>query len=293
MSTITYQSDTQPLKRVLLKHARDAFRDQTKVNAEALALNYLAIPEFDIAVRQYDAFVNLLEQQRITTQFLPENTVTSLDSLYVRDNTVVSNDGVVLCNMGKAARVVETIEQARFYADDHALSTLPAMPEGATLEGGDVVWLKNNILAVGLGYRTNRAGIDYLKQHLPSASEIITVPQPHFRGPSDVLHIMSMISPITDDLAVVYSPLMCVSFRQRLLDEGYQLIEVPEHEYDSLGCNILTIAPGVCLMAEGSPDTQRALEQRGVKVHTYAGSEISVKGCGGPTCLTRPLEREL
>ena len=93
---------------------------------------------------------------------------------------------------------------------------------------------------------------------------------------------MSMISPISDDIAVVYSSLMCVSFRNRLLDEGYQLVEVPEHEYDTLGCNILTIAPGVVIMATGSPDTQRALEKLGVEVHTFDGSEISVKGCGGP-----------
>ena len=290
MTAITYQSDTQPLKRVLLKHARDAFGNQSKLDEQALALNYLGIPNYDDAVRQYDAFANLLEQAGVQTEFLAADEITTLDSVYVRDNAVVSNSGVVLCNMGKAARAVETAEQAKFYATD-TLSTLPSMPEGATLEGGDVVWLKNDILAVGQGYRTNAAGISYLHEHLTSAKEIITVPQPHFRGPSDVLHIMSMISPISDDLAVIYSPLMSVSFRERLMDEGYRFVEVPEHEYDTLGCNILTIEPGVVIMAEGSPDTQKALEKVGVKVHTFAGSEISVKGCGGPTCLTRPLER--
>lgn len=290
MTSVTYQSDTQPLKRVLLKHARDAFGSQSKLDEQAIALNYLGIPNYDEAVRQYDAFANLLEQAGVHTEFLPEDEITTLDSLYVRDNAVVSNNGVALCNMGKPARAVETAEQAQFYADD-TLSTLPPMPDGATLEGGDVVWLKDDILAVGQGYRTNAAGIAYLREHLTSAKEIITVPQPHFRGPSDVLHIMSMISPISDDLAVIYSPLMCVSFRERLIDEGYRFVEVPEHEYDTLGCNILTIEPGVVIMAEGSPHTQQALEKMGVKVHTFAGSEISVKGCGGPTCLTRPLER--
>ena len=281
MLATTYQLDTQPLKRVLLKHARDAFVSQEKLNTEALSLNYLAIPNYESAIRQYDAFANLLEQRGVATEFLPLTDTTTLDSLYVRDNAVISDAGVALCNMGKAERVVETAEQAKFYAGD-TLSVLPPMPEGATLEGGDVVWLKNDVLAVGQGYRTNAAGIKYLEQRLTSAKEIITVPQPHFRGPSDVLHIMSMISPISDDIAVVYSSLMCVSFRNRLLDEGYQLVEVPEHEYDTLGCNILTIAPGVVIMATGSPDTQRALEKLGVEVHTFDGSEISVKGCGGP-----------
>ncbi len=286
----TYQSDTAKLSRVLLKHAREAFVSQQKINQEAIDLNYLSHPDFDQAVRDYDAFADLLTRLGVTVEFLPYSETTTLDSIYVRDNSITSNAGIVLCNMGKEQRAPEPAQQNVFYRAQQ-FSMLPEMPADACLEGGDVTWLKDNILAVARGYRTNQAGIDYLRQHISTASEIISVPLPHFRGPSDVFHLMSIISPISDDILVVYSPLMSVPFRERLQDEGYRLVEVPEQEYDTLGCNVLATAPGVCVMAEGSPETQQQLTRLGVDVHTYAASEISLKGCGGPTCLTRPLER--
>jgi N-dimethylarginine dimethylaminohydrolase len=121
--------------------------------------------------------------------------------------------------------------------------------------------------------------------------DILSVPLPHFRGPDDVFHLMSMLSPLDDDLLLVYSPLMPVSFRSLLLERGFSLIEVPEAEFASQGCNVLAIAPRVAVALDGSPETRRRMEAAGVEVHTYVGHEISVKGCGGPTCLTRPLER--
>jgi len=114
---------------------------------------------------------------------------------------------------------------------------------------------------------------------------------PHFRGPNDVLHLMSMISPVDHDLALVYSPLMPVPFRNWLLELGMTLVEVPESEYDSLGCNVLALAPRRCVLVEGNPETRRALERAGAEVIEIEGSEICLKGSGGPTCLTRPLVR--
>ena len=289
---ITYQSDTAQLSRLLLKHARDAFVDQEKIRSEAGPLNYLSDPDFEKAVRDYDQFAELLTKLGISVEFLPPANSTTLDSIYVRDNAITSNAGVVLCNMGKAQRSPEPLEQRKFYQEQQ-FNILPDMPEDACLEGGDVTWLKNDILAVARGYRTNQAGIDYLRDNISTAAEIIEVPLPHFRGPADVFHLMSIISPISDDIVVVYSPLMSVPFRERLLDEGYRLVEVPESEFDTLGCNILAAAPGVCIMAEGSPVTRNMLIELGVEVHEFKGQEISMKGCGGPTCLTRPLERIL
>ena len=289
-SQITYQSDTARLSRVLLKHARDAFVSQPKISQEAADLNYLSDPDFDRAVRDYDQFAELLIKLGVTVEFLPHTDATTLDSIYVRDNAVTTDAGIVLCNMGKTQRTPEPIEQGNYYRQQ-AIQLLPAMPAGASLEGGDVTWLKNDILAVARGYRTNQAGVEYLRQQVTTANEIIEVPLPHFRGPTDVFHLMSIISPISDDILVVYSPLMSVPFRERLLDEGYQLVEVPESEFDTLGCNILATAPGVCVMAEGSPVIRNKLTELGVDVHEFKGQEISMKGCGGPTCLTRPLER--
>ena len=117
------------------------------------------------------------------------------------------------------------------------------------------------------------------------------MPLPHYRGPDDVFHLMSMLSPLDRDLAVIYAPLMPVPFRHWLLERGMELIEVPEAEFESLGGNVLALAPRHCLMLEGNPQTRRRLEAAGCQVTTYQGSEISLKGAGGPTCLTRPLVR--
>ena len=122
--------------------------------------------------------------------------------------------------------------------------------------------------------------------------QVVAVPLPHFRGPEDVFHLMSIVSLVDDDLAVVYSPLMPVPFRELLISRGFELVEVPEAEYDTLGCNVLTVAPRVCVVADGSPETRRRMEAAGVAVHPFAGSEICLKGSGGPTCLTRTLERD-
>ena len=123
--------------------------------------------------------------------------------------------------------------------------------------------------------------------------EVITVPMPHYRGPSDVFHLMSVLSPVADNLAVVYSPLIPIVFRNELIKRGFELVEVPEVEFDSMGCNVLAIAPRTCLMVKGNPITKSRLEAAGCKVIEYEGAEISVKGGGGPTCLTRPVSRHL
>jgi N-dimethylarginine dimethylaminohydrolase len=120
---------------------------------------------------------------------------------------------------------------------------------------------------------------------------VVPVPLPHWHGPEDVFHLMSMYSPVDHDLAVVYSPLLPVPFRQLLLKKGYELVEVPEEEFESMGCNVLAVAPRKCVVVEGNPVTRRRLEAAGAEVHEFKGREISMKGGGGPTCLTRPLVR--
>jgi N-dimethylarginine dimethylaminohydrolase len=288
---ITFQSDTTKVKRILVKHVRDAFQSADKINREWQVLNYFDPPDYSLALQEYDQFINLLEKLGVTVEFLPVADNTTLDSLYTRDNAIATNAGMLICAMGKKQRHSEPAHQKAFY-ESAGINVLDELQDGACIEGGDVTWLKGDILAVGHGYRTNAAGIAALKNAVKeTAKEVIEVPLPHFRGPNDVLHLMSMISPVADDLAVVYSPLMPVPFRNWLLDMGYRLIEVPVSEYDNLGCNVLTIEPGVCVMVEGSPRTRKLLQRKGVEVHTFAGQEICAKGAGGPTCLTRPLER--
>jgi N-dimethylarginine dimethylaminohydrolase len=193
--------------------------------------------------------------------------------------------------MGKRLRAAEPNAQKAAYRS-LGIPIVGEITEPACLEGGDVVWLDDQTIAVGRGYRTDDEGILQLRALLgDSIDELIAVSLPHWRGPGDVLHLMSLISPIDRDLAVVYSPLLPVDFRQRLIAHGCELIEVPDEEFERMGTNVLALGPRDCLMLEGSPRTRKALEHAGARVREYVGNEISVKGAGGPTCLTRPLAR--
>jgi N-dimethylarginine dimethylaminohydrolase len=285
------QSDVAPLHTVLLKHARDAFVDQPAVDDQWEHLGYLGRPDFAAAVDQYDAFAELLDGLGVAVRTIPAAPGTGLDSIYVRDAAVVCDRGVVLGRMGKRAREAEpsAIERELRDADIPVVGRI--RPPGL-LEGGDVAWLDERTLAVGRGYRTNTEGIRQLRTLLGSGVDhVVAVSLPHWRGPGDVFHLMSMFSPVDEDLAVVYSPLLPVPFREMLRKKGYELVEVPEEEFDSMGCNVLSTAPRRCVMLEGNPVTRGRLEAAGAEVHLYTGHDISRKGAGGPTCLTRPLVR--
>lgn len=287
---VTFQSDVAPLRRVLLKHARDAFVGPARVAAQWEPLHYTAAPDYAAACRESDAFASLLQRLGVEVAWMPPAD-TGMDSLYVRDAMVVCNAGAIRCSMGKGLRRREPadVEKALLALD---VPVLGAIGGGGRLEGGDVVWLGPRTVAVGRGYRTNAEGIRQLRDILGSAvDDVVAVPLPHWKGPADVFHLMSVLSPVADDLALVYSPLLPVPFREELLERGVELVEVPGEEFDSMGCNVLAVAPRRVVALEGNPVTRQRLEAAGVEVHAYGGREISVKGCGGPTCLTRPLER--
>lgn len=285
------QSDIGPLASVLVKHARDAFTDQPSVDAEWEGLGYASRPDFAGAVVEFEEFIALLRRLGVAVQEAAAVAGTGLDSIYVRDTTVMCDRGAVLCRMGKKAREGEptAIERTLRRAGIPVVGRI--LPPGR-LEGGDVAWVDERTVAVGRGYRTNTEGLRQLRALLGSAvDQVIAVPLPHWRGPGDVFHLMSMFSPIDRDLAVVYSPLLPVPFRESLLARGFTLVEVPDKEFASMGCNVLATAPRRCVMLEGNPVTRGRLEAAGAEVHVYRGNEISRKGAGGPTCLTRPLRR--
>ena len=193
--------------------------------------------------------------------------------------------------MGKKDRLSESAAMENYFQSIN-VPILGRIETPGTLEGGDVVWLDECTVAVGEGYRSNAEGIRQLKTLLGNlVDEVISVPLPHWTGAGNCLHLMSNISPIDHDLYLVYSRLLPVPFRKYLLHRQIQFIEVPDEEYDSMGCNVLAVEPRKCIMIEGNPITQGRLEAEGVEVHTYDGSEISLKGSGGPTCLTRPFLR--
>jgi len=284
-------AETGRLERVLVKHPREAFLGDDTCAAQWESLNFSAAPRLARATEEYDAFLGILERAGARIDFLPADERTNLDSIYARDASVVCAHGVILGRMGKRLRAGEPAAQRAAFRK-MAVPIAGEITEPGCLEGGDVVWLEERTIAVGRGYRTNEEGILQLRSMLAdSIDEMIVVPLPHWRGPGDVLHLMSLISPVDRDLAVVYSPLLPVPFREELLERGYALVEVPAEEFDTMGTNVLALGPRDCVMLAGNPRTRAALERAGVRVVEYVGDEISVKGAGGPTCLTRPLAR--
>jgi N-dimethylarginine dimethylaminohydrolase len=286
-------SEAGHLARVLVKHPRDAFVSSDQAARQWRELNFTAAPELARAAGEFDAFSDILRRGGATVEFLPADPHTTLDSIYVRDAAIVAPGGMVLCRMGKARRGHEPDAQRRWLqstADAPPIAGAIVAP--GTLEGGDVLWLDDRTLAVGRGYRTNAEGIQQLRALVAPEVEVREVPLPHWRGEQDVLHLMSLISPVDHGKALVYSPLLPVPFREWLLDRGFLLVETDPGEFDSMATNVLALAPGRCLMLDGNPRTRAALERAGVEVVVYRGDEISVKGAGGPTCLTRPLSRQ-
>ena len=288
---VTRHSEYLKLASVYLKSAKNSFLSEEELSEHWETLQYLSKPNFKKSLEEYAAFQTFFREKNISTCFFPINKKTKIDSIYCRDASIATDFGIIICNMGKQGRIHEPYAQLEAYKMNN-VNILGEIKFPGTLEGGDVAWLDQKTLAVGHTYRTNEEGISQLEGLLqPKGIEIIVVELPHYKGKSDVFHLMSILSPVDKNLAVVYSPLMPIKFRNQLLERGFQLIEVPEQEFDSMGCNVLAIAPRDCLMVAGNPITRKLLEDAGASVHIYEGNEISVKGGGGPTCLTRPIDR--
>ena len=278
------------VKRILLKHPKDAFINQTKINNESDILNYTEPPNFDLACAQYEDFLKLINTFEPEVHFMPRSE-SSLDSIYTHDPCIMTKNGLVLCNMGKRERQNEVKEMNKYFTSI-GVPIIGRIESPGILEGGDIVWIDDRTIAIGEGYRSNTEGIKQFRRIVgDQVNEIISVALPHWKGPKDCLHLMSNLSPIDHKLFLVYSRLLSVPFRKYLLDRKIQLIEVPDEEYNSMGCNVLTMKRRKVIMIKGNPITQQRLEQAGVEVNTYDGSEISLKGAGGPTCLTRPFYR--
>jgi hypothetical protein len=285
-------SESGKLKSVFIKKAASAFIDDAHISKYWEALNYLGKPAISKALTEYDAFEKIFIENGTQILYLPQDDTVNMDSIYCRDAAIATDKGMIICNMGKEGRIKEPAAEQRAF-EANGISVLGVITAPGTVEGGDVAWLDNKTLAVGHTYRTNEEGIRQLAALLaPLGVSVLPVSMPHYKGPSDVFHLMSVLSPVDTNLAVVYSPLIPIVFRNELITRGFELVEVPDAEFDSMGCNVLALAPRICLMVKGNPITKSRLEKAGCTVIEYEGAEISVKGGGGPTCLTRPVMRD-
>ena len=288
---LTCQSEYGTLQSVFIKNVVDAFVDQSTISKEWKELNFLGEPDFKIAQSEYLFFEKLLQTNHTEIKKFEKNASVTMDSIYCRDASIATDKGMILCTMGKAGRMNEPAAAEKTYRE-LGVPVLGRIEASGSVEGGDVAWLDQHTLAIGRTYRTNADGIRQMRALLtPNGVNVLEVQLPHYKGPSDVFHLMSIFSPVAKDLAVVYSPLMPIVFRDELIKRGYQLVEVPDQEFESMGCNVLAIGPRQCIMVKGNETTKARLLQAGCTVLEYEGQEISYKGGGGPTCLTRPLWR--
>jgi N-dimethylarginine dimethylaminohydrolase len=275
-----------PLRRVLVRRPDEAFG-----TADPVAWHYTARPELVAAQAEHDALVAILRAHGAEVLYHDEPQPDRADAIFVHDPALVTNEGALLLRMGKPLRAGEEQAMAATFARLD-VPILGRLEGDAQAEGGDLLWLDQRTLAAGLGFRTNPEGVRQLQAILaPLGVTVLPMELPWFQGPAACLHLMSLISLVADDLAVVYLPLMSVPFVQELARRGVRLIEVPEQEFHTMGTNVLAMAPGELLMLAGNPVTKARLEALGCEVQVYVGREISLKAEGGATCLTRPVLR--
>lgn len=271
---------TAPLRRVLVRRPGEVGRWRE--------FGWRSEPDAVRIVEEHEGFVAALEGAGVEV-VVGAPLDSALDAIYVHDPGALTEAGAILLRPGKELRQVEVEAIGSDFAAA-GIDVIARLEAPATAEGGDMLWLDDQTLVVGRGYRTNDAGIDALRRALPDV-EVIAVDLPHYHGRDEVMHMLSLISPLADDLAVVHLPLMPVRLVELLEERGVGFVEVPDGEFESMACNVLALGPRRALTLEGNPETRRRMEAAGVEVLVYAGDELSRKGDGGPTCLTRPLLR--
>jgi N-dimethylarginine dimethylaminohydrolase len=267
----------EPLRRVLVRRPPADTSDWRR-------FGWREQPDAARLAAEHEGFAELLEEAGAQVVVAPP---TTLDAIYTFDPAIVSDAGAVLLRPGKAERadevdaIAEELERA-------GVAVAAQLEAPAFAEGGDTAWLDERTFLVGLGYRTNQAGIEALERIL--AVETLAFDLPHFHGSGEVMHLLSLFSPLDRDLVVAYPPLMPVRLVQLFEERGIEIVEVPDDEFATMGSNVLALGPRRALMLEHDVETRRRLERAGVDVTVYRGVELS-KGDGGPTCLTRPLLR--
>jgi dimethylargininase len=280
------QSMVAPLRRVLVYPpvAPDA-------NVSWEAFGYFRPIDHARATEEHAAFRNLIADAGSEIIVGELDDAALQDGIFPFDPVITTDSGAILSRMGKPLREREVANLAATLRDLD-IPILGQIAAPGTLEGGDCCWLDPQTLAVGQGYRTNAEGIRQLAAILaPIGVNVVVMPLPHWHGPEECLHLLSLISPLDERLAVVYRPLLSVPFLEELSARGYELIDIPEEEFATQGCNILTLSPRRCLMLRDNVETIRRMRAAGCDVLTYVGDEISHNRSGGPTCLTRPLLR--
>jgi N-dimethylarginine dimethylaminohydrolase len=301
MATMTEQNSNGhsmagDLRRVLVCSPRSARWSEHGAGADAREnwqnLGFLHAPDGEEAQSQHDALVRELEAARAEVIHLPASPELSLDAVYTHDASIATDFGLIVMHPGKTNRVPEGKLHGSF-CRTLGISTLGEIKPPGTTEAGDIIWLDSKTLLIGNGYRTNADGIAQMRALLaPKAIEILSAPLPYGTGPSVCLHLMSLISLLDEQTALIDLPWLAVETVELLKSRGFRFIEIEYSERDSMACNVLSLGSRRLLAIEENPKTNAKLTKAGFDVRTFPGAELCINGGGGPTCLTRPLLRD-
>lgn len=279
------------LERVLVCSPRTAGWNRPEHAKHWRDLGFHHAPDFEQSQAQHDALCHELEAASAEVIELPSAADLSLDAVYTHDASLPTDFGLIVMRPGKPNRLCEGAYQGVF-CETLEIPTLAKISTPGTTEAGDIVWLDPNTLLVGRGYRTNAEGIRQIRDLLtPKGVEVISAPLPYGPGPSACLHLMSLISLLGDHTALVDLPWLTVETVELIKSRGIKFIEIDPIERDTLACNVLALGNNRLLAIEENRSTNARLRQAGFDVRTFPGSELCINGCGGPTCLTRPLLR--
>lgn len=278
------QSATAPLRDVLVRRPGPAFGGAF----DDPALGFLHPVDLEVAQREHDAFSDLLTELGVRAHQLGDEP-DLVDLTYTYDPLLITDRGAIPLRPGKPSRRAEPAA-VEAWTSAAGIPTVGRIQAPGMIEGGDALWLRPDLFCIGRTLRSNDAGTRQLAALV--GGDVRTFDLPYWRGAGELVHLMSVISPVADNLAVVYLPLLPAGLWELLGELSIRTIDVPDAEYPTLGCNVLAVRPGVVVMAEGNPATRRALVTAGCEVHTYPATEIGINGSGGPTCMTRSIWRE-
>jgi dimethylargininase len=278
------QSMTAPLRQALVKRPGAAFGRAF----DDARHGFRHRVDLARAQREHDAFVALLARLGVTVHELATDT-DSPDLVYTFDPLLVTDRGAIPLRSGKPTRLGEE-DALETWTAAHGIPTLGRIEPPGTVDGGDTFWLRPDLLCIGRSLRTNSAGAEQLAELVDGEARVFDVP--YATGPDDCLHLLSLLSPVTDDAVVAYLPLLPAGLHELLRSTGIELLPIPEAEFATQASNVLAVRPGELVLMAGNPQTERMLRDSGYEVHTYQAQEIGINGSGGPTCLVRPILRD-
>lgn len=289
MANYGSQLMAKKMSRVLMRRPGISLK---QADREVWHYNSLFDPEK--AILQYNEFATLIEQSGAEIVWIEDNGDGLSDSMFTRDASLITKAGAIPLRMGKKLRTPEpSLHKETF--EKMGIPILGELSGDAMIEGGDTIWLNENTLLVGVGFRSNIQGVQQLNDILnPLDIQVIGFDMPYWAGTEACLHLMSVISPLSETKYLVHPPLIPARLWSLLNESGIELVIAPADEFEAsfgLNLNVLPTSPDQCIMIDGFPKTKKVMEDNGVTVMVFNGDALCMACEGGPTCLTNPILR--